>query len=67
MSSSLTITRIQAIAYLLASLFSAGIAIGLVLNPRMFTQDHPLPLLILLIITVVFAGWRAYTLSKTAP
>jgi hypothetical protein len=66
MSPSLTVARIQAIAYLLAGLVSAGIAIGLVLNPRMFTQEHPLPLLVLLVISIVFAGWRAYVLFRTA-
>lgn len=64
MSESLS-TRLRGLVFLCTALFTAGLFVYLLLNPGTLIEIHPIPLLVLLLLTTAVAFWQARELFRS--
>ena len=51
--------RIRGIAFLLSGIVAVGLLVYLLVSPVAFRSIHPIPLVLLLLLTVVVSAWQA--------
>lgn len=53
------VDRIRGIAFVLSALLAAGLSIYILVSPGAFRSIHPIPMLLLLLLTLVVSVWQA--------
>lgn len=58
------VARARAVGFLLAALVAAALAVYFLVDPAALAGMHPLPLVLLLLLTVVVGLWQAWALTR---